>query len=141
MDKPIFLPLPPQGKPRMTRGDSWNPRKAVSDYWDWKHRLLDLWHPLEIPPPDTAHLVFLFKLPKSYSKKKKASLLWQPHEQKPDTDNCLKAFFDALFDDDKMVWDIRGTKLWSTQSGILIKPLETFELETEIKDKLCELAS
>lgn len=117
----------------MTRRDRWSPSQAVEKYWDWKDRLVLAWEELEIEPPTTAHIIFLFGFPKTYPKKKKAKLIWKPHEQKPDTDNCIKAFFDALMTDDKMVWDIRGTKLWANQSGILIKPLETFELNIEKK--------
>jgi len=57
-------------------------------------------------------------MPKSWSKKKKAEMLGQPHQQKPDIDNLLKALMDAVLPEDSHIYDIRATKYWGNVGGI-----------------------
>ena len=47
----------------------------------------------------------------------------KPHQSKPDIDNLIKAFLDALLDDDAHVWDIRATKVWGTDGSIEVRDL------------------
>ena len=49
-------------------------------------------------------------------------MIGQPHQQKPDADNLLKALQDAIFDDDCAIWNIQVTKLWSDKGSIEVTP-------------------
>lgn len=66
------------------------------------------------------HLYFLIPMPPSWSKKKRRDYHYFPHQQTPDIDNLVKAFLDAVMAEDKEVWDIRATKIWADQGGIII---------------------
>ena len=66
-------------------------------------------------------VIFYIEMPKSWSKKKRASMLNAPHQQKADLDNYAKAILDAIYDDDAHIHDIRITKLWATAGGIEIR--------------------
>ena len=69
------------------------------------------------------HILFLFKTPKSWTKKKRKAVLEQPyakHQQTPDIDNLYKAFADILFKNDAHIWDIRASKFWHTKDMIII---------------------
>jgi Holliday junction resolvase RusA-like endonuclease len=56
------------------------------------------------------------KMPKSWSKKKKAEMWGNPHTSKPDIDNLVKAVLDALngvaFCDDSQIYEITSRKIW-----------------------------
>lgn len=104
------------GKPRMTQRDMW--RKSAKKYWAWKAHIRAM--RVHVPECDV-HITFFISMPKSWSKKKKAERLGQPHQGKPDIDNLVKALLDAVYDDDKTVWDIRATKRWNGAGSIVIE--------------------
>ena len=63
---------------------------------------------------------FYFKIPKSYSKKRRQGILNftdNSYVKKPDLDNCLKIVMDALnkiaFDDDSQIIKMTGSKNYS----------------------------
>ncbi len=68
----------------------------------------------------------------SWSKKKTAEHIWQPHIQRPDADNIQKAILDGLnriaFADDAQVASIKCTKLWGSpaKTTVEIGPLRGF---------------
>jgi Holliday junction resolvase RusA-like endonuclease len=80
-------------------------------------------------------VIAYFAIPKSWSKKKAAAHLGQPHCQKPDGDNILKAVKDALnriaWADDGQVYDARVRKVWGwiDQTVIHVEGAESKELE------------
>ena len=53
----------------------------------------------------------------SWSKKKKKALVSQPHQQKPDVDNYVKAILDALAPEDGYIWTIKVEKFWTTENN------------------------
>lgn len=108
----------------MTKSDRWRKRPTVLAWFEWKDTLKHLWDQTGQDPPLCFHICFLFVPPESWPAKKKSQSLWQPHQAKPDADNCLKAFQDALMPEDKAVWDVRATKLWADREGILILPMD-----------------
>jgi Holliday junction resolvase RusA-like endonuclease len=60
-------------------------------------------------------------MPKSWSKKKRNELNGKPHTQRPDLDNLIKAFKDALCEDDSHVhtyYNMR--KIWGEDGKIII---------------------
>lgn len=58
-----------------------------------------------------------YKIPTSYTKKKKQECIGQPYQHKPDCDNIAKAILDALnlyaYRDDKQIVKISVEKLYS----------------------------
>lgn len=74
--------------------------------------------------PVTLDVVATFELPKSWSKKKRAALLGQPHTQKPDASNLAKNCEDALnevaYRDDAQVCETRCRKVWGERSGTVV---------------------
>lgn len=117
MSEPITLPLNPIPKPRMTRADRWKKRPATDRYWAFKDELNSLARGKLDPRFD---IEFHVPMPKSWSFKKQLEMNGQPHQQKPDIDNYLKAFMDALCEDDSYVYDVRAQKFWSVEGKIII---------------------
>lgn len=109
-----ICPLP---KPRMTQKDRWAKRPAVMRYRTFcdevRLKRLQL-------PSNGSHVTFVLPMPASWSKKKRAASAGQPHQQKPDVDNLMKALMDALYDDDSGVWDVRISKIWGESGCIRI---------------------
>lgn len=66
----------------------------------------------------------VFVPPASWSKKRRAMAIGEPHTQKPDGDNLLKAAKDALnriaWADDAQVHDARIVKRWGAESQTII---------------------
>ena len=113
----------PVSKPRQTLADKWRKRPCVLRYRAYADELrarLGGWN----VPASSWHLRFYMPMPKSWSKKKKAAMNEQPHQQKPDKDNLEKAFLDALCEDDSYVWDVRVSKYWSDRPRIEIEAKE-----------------
>ena len=71
-----------------------------------------------ITGPVRLTIIATFAPPASWSKSKTAALIWQPHTQRPDIDNCVKAVADGLnriaWADDGQVAEIVAKKLWGT---------------------------
>lgn len=115
MTKYEITPVP---KPRMTRSDKWKKRPCVMKYWAFKDEVrrygIELQH-------GGSHVTFVLPMPKSWSKKKKAEMDGKPHQSKPDLDNLKKSLLDAIFDEDKWVWDMRVTKVWGYSGEIWVK--------------------
>ncbi len=65
-------------------------------------------------------ITFVMPMPKSWSKRKRAEMVGQPHQQKPDLDNLIKALLDACYQDDCEVWDLRATKVWGEEGAISV---------------------
>lgn len=80
--------------------------------------------PAPIMGPVAVEVVATFAIPKSWSKKKAAEHMHQPHCQKPDGDNILKAVKDALnriaWADDGQVYDARVRKFWGETDQTVI---------------------
>ena len=68
-----------------------------------------------------------FGMPKSWSRKRKEAMLYEPHIQLPDLDNLVKSVLDGLnqtfgiWDDDKQVAAVTATKHWSEESSVLVR--------------------
>ena len=114
-----FYPIPTCPKPRMTRSDKWKKpaRPCVQRYRDFKDMVR--LQKVQINPGGDL-IVFLIKMPKSWSEKKKKAMNLQPHQVKPDKDNLEKALLDAVFGDDSHIWSNAPVKLWSREEGFII---------------------
>ena len=65
-------------------------------------------------------MIFVLPMPKSWSKKK-AAMNGQPHQQRPDTDNLVKAVLDAVHEEDSQIYHVDGLKFWGTEGAIIIQ--------------------
>ena len=111
----LITPCP---APRMTRSDKWKKRPCVLRYFAFRD---DVKLNKVTVEPYGSHVTFYLPMPKSWSKKKKSQKLNTLHQQKPDSDNLLKALLDSIFKDDAHIADIRVTKIWSDVGKISIK--------------------
>jgi len=119
--KRLIIPITPIPKPRMTAKSFWSkPAKRYFNYSDELKilvgdRVNDIdWEDLEID--------FILPMAKSWSKKKKAAHNGQPHKNRPDLDNLIKAIQDSLFEEDSHIWQYgRMRKIWGYIGGIEIK--------------------
>lgn len=118
-----IYPITGMGKPRQTQRDKWNPSPAVQ-----KYRLFaDTVRLYKIDIPDHGYkLTFVMPMPPSWSKKKRAAMDGQPHQQKPDKDNLEKALIDAArkggnVPDDKTIWNGEVTKIWGETGSVIIE--------------------
>ncbi len=119
----ITLNLTPVAKPRMTRSDKWKKRKATQKYWKYKDDLKMLcWVARWKPREDNLDITFVLPMPKSWSKKKKEMMDGQPHKSRPDLDNLIKAFKDALLEEDSHIHTYDGMKkVWGKKGQIILK--------------------
>lgn len=85
-------------------------------YWEYKDRLKLLWGDREVP--DKLNLIFVLPMPKSWSGKKRLAMKGQPCQSKPDIDNLVKGWMDALLDDDARIWSIQASKVWGETGSI-----------------------
>jgi Holliday junction resolvase RusA-like endonuclease len=114
----MIYDIVPCPAPRMTKSDKWKKRPCVLRYFDFKKQCKEKGITFE----NGQEITFVMPFKKTYSEKKKKSLLEQPHLQKPDIDNLLKALFDAIFEDDSHIYHISSIKkVWGYEGKIIIK--------------------
>ena len=121
----IRLNIAPCPKPRMTFSDRWKvgdkKRPAVAKYHYFRDQVKD-----KIKSYDNDlqfeifEIGFYIPMPKSWSKKKKSEMNGEPHQQRPDLDNYLKACKDSVYEEDSVVWKVTATKLWTDGTGHII---------------------
>lgn len=111
----------PIGKPRMTRSDRWRKRDCVRRYFAFKDELKNQARIANFTLGGRVVVEFHIPMPKSWSKKKRELMNGIPHQSKPDIDNCLKALFDSLLEDDSTIWAVTASKYWSEQGRIEIE--------------------
>ncbi len=121
MAKYVYYAVTPNTKPRATRKDKWSQRECIVKYRTYADEVRRLG---VVVPDGLHHLVFVMPMPKSWTKKKKAENLHQPHQATPDRDNMDKALLDAVFKHksggDQHVWDGRITKIWGETGALLV---------------------
>lgn len=80
--------------------------------------------------PLQAEMTFAFRVPKSYSKKKREACLKGeiPMTKRPDTDNCVKSVLDALvgacFEDDSSVVKVTAEKIYAEEPFVEVRIYE-----------------
>lgn len=112
------IEIDPIGKPRMTKADRWKGRECVERYWTYKDELK-----LRLPHyvlPQCLTVEFQLPMPDSWSEKRKQMLEGQPHQQKPDLDNLLKAWMDVFTESDAYVAEIHARKTWARTGAIIL---------------------
>ncbi|WP_407107289.1 RusA family crossover junction endodeoxyribonuclease [Rhodococcus aetherivorans] len=117
MRSSITVPIEPMGAVRVTQGSRWSPR--AKRYEEYKEAIrLHLAGKYQLGP--VVELEFHITVPKSWSKKRRAEQLGQPHQSKPDIDNLVKGFMDAFGYDDSHVHTITARKTWQESGAIRI---------------------
>ena len=112
--------VPPKTAPRMTRRDRWKKRPCVVRYFEYRDQLRAKAVEYGITLPNAFSVTFYMTMPKSWSKKKKAAHVGKPHQVKPDLDNVLKGFMDALRTEDARVYAVSASKVWSERPGVVL---------------------
>jgi len=118
----IKLFIRPIPKPRMTQRDKWAKRPIVVRYFEYKDSLRDQIEKNNIQLGVKLSLTFIIAVPKSKRKKGGAwrNMIGTPHQLKPDLDNLIKAFKDALYKDDSVVWKYGPMeKIWGETDAII----------------------
>jgi Holliday junction resolvase RusA-like endonuclease len=116
----IEFDIDPIAKPRMTSSDRWQKREVVQRYYAFKDELRLLARQKNYKIGNRLDISFILPIPKSKSEKEKEKLDSTPHLQKPDLDNLIKAFLDALLENDSKIWLIHAYKLWGKKGKIII---------------------
>jgi Holliday junction resolvase RusA-like endonuclease len=112
----MIINITPIGKPRITNQGRFSDK--AQNYYSWCDELK-----LKVrkyQPNGKLDVVFILPMPKSWSEKKKANSNTTPHTSRPDIDNLLKAFLDALCTNDSYVYDVHAVKLWGHEGRIII---------------------
>lgn len=115
MKHTIQIPVAPVAKPRMTRSDKWKKRPAVVKYFNFKD---DLRSQVKGSLDPKFSVIFFIPMPKSWSEKKRVAMFRLPHQQRPDIDNFLKSWMDAMCEDDSYIYDVRAQKYWAYEGSI-----------------------
>ena len=127
-----IIDVTPMGAVRMTKSDTWkldpnhaDPRKrqrdAVRRYFEYKNKVVSSCNECGYCLGETLDIIFYLPMPNSWSKKKKEAHQFKPHQSRPDIDNLLKAFMDALKKEDSDVWKVTAEKRYSYTGFIVIK--------------------
>jgi Holliday junction resolvase RusA-like endonuclease len=78
-----------------------------------------------IETPISFDMIFVIKMPKSWSLKKRAKFLNQPHTTRPDIDNLVKFIFDALnnvlYNDDAQIYKEEAQKMWGETGKTILE--------------------
>lgn len=122
-EKPDLITIQIEGRPiplqraRGTRSHFYDPQYIAK-----KNFALEVKSQFNKSPISEKIFIFLsfeFKIPESWSKKKKARMVNQPHAQTPDLSNLVKFTEDALngivWKDDALICSIHTCKKWSLQ--------------------------
>lgn len=117
----VVLDIAPVAKPRMTRRDKWKPSKAAQKYFDFANKIRAKAARERYAITLPLSITFVIEVPKSWSKKKKEKHIGELKDSRPDLDNYIKAFKDALCKEDSWVSHYgEMKKIWGTESKIII---------------------
>lgn len=115
----MIYDITPVPKPRMTRRDKFKPSESAKRYFifanECKLKKVKL-------PQENAGVYFYIPMPNSWSDKKKDEMVGNPHKQRPDLSNLLKALEDAVYGDDSVIWSYSTVeKRWAHVGSIEIR--------------------
>ena len=111
----ITINVAPCSKPRMTRADKWKKRQCVRKFFAFRDAIKQ--SSVHNNALESFDIEFHIPMPKSWSKKKKELHNGNPHKQRPDLDNYIKAWCDSVFEEDSVVWRFKASKRWTDKEG------------------------
>jgi Holliday junction resolvase RusA-like endonuclease len=109
-----IVPMDAMGKPRprvTSRGTYHTDR-----YTRWRAEFEHHFGPMTVEPPWALRAVVVRRMPKSWSKKKRAEMDGTPCQTTPDADNAAGAIMDVLFGQDNSVVFLEVIKLWGEEA-------------------------
>jgi len=112
--------ITPLAAPRMTKSDKWAKRECVNRYFAFRNELYALAYNEKYKLENIVNIIFVMPYPASWSEKKKLENYLTPVIVKPDIDNLIKSFLDALKPKDQEVWRISAMKIYGETGCILI---------------------
>ena len=122
MGKNVIFEIEPKAKPRMVRSDKWKKRDIVMAYWEWKDWLNTHAKIFNYEVEPILSIRFEMRMPKYWSNKKRERMNGKPCQKRPDLDNLIKAFKDALCKEDSFVWKYENMeKVWAYEGRIIVK--------------------
>lgn len=110
-------------RPRVTRNGTYTSRRSKQG-GATQAALLSPHAPREqLAGPLSVSLSYVLQIPASWSNKKQAAHMWQPHTSKPDADNLAKTSLDAItrlgwWADDSQVARLVVSKRWGDEAGV-----------------------
>tara|TARA_Y100000310_G_C20522036_1_gene734157 strand:+ start:694 stop:1056 length:363 start_codon:yes stop_codon:yes gene_type:complete len=111
----------PIAKPRMTQRDRWAKREPVLRYQAYAQELKLKTARINLDP-HCLSLTFILPMASSWSNGKKVLMEGLPHLQKPDLSNLVKAYEDALWQNDSGIYKyINVAKYWGYKGKIIIR--------------------
>lgn len=113
-----ILPITPQPAPRLVSSDKWKKRPVAIRYFQYKKEIQKLL--TKLPCETELFLLFLMPIPKSWSIEKRKVMLYKKHQNRPDTDNMIKALKDALLSEDAHIYLECNAKIWANQGAIIL---------------------
>ena len=116
----VEILINPVPKPRQTRSDTWKKRPCVIRYRDFADKIRARCEEVNFKLPKIVVIKFYIAMPKSWSKKSKAMMNGNWHQQKPDIDNLIKSVLDALCEDDSFVCHVTALKKWAMNGKLVI---------------------
>lgn len=99
----FIFEIDPVAKPRMSQRDKFAPSKAARKYFKFASKLRAMAGLKRYQITLPLSITFIAPMPKSWSEKKKKRLNGELKPTKPDLDNYIKAFKDALAKNDEWV--------------------------------------
>lgn len=127
----------PKGRPRHGKGFTYTPAKTVQAEAAIARRAREFFTEPLVGPVHV-DIVCAFKPAKSWSKKKTAEHLGEPHIQRPDHDNLSKLVCDALngiaYHDDSQVAKATVEKVWASTERTIISIYPIRETWKQVAD-------
>lgn len=118
---PLFVfDIVPIPAPRLVHSDKWKKRPIAIRYFEYKERIKALALELGYELTPVLNILFIMPMPRTWTYKKKESLVNMPHQQTPDIDNLIKGTMDSMITQDNFVWSINASKIWGERGCIII---------------------
>ena len=120
--KTISVAMAPfaKARPRVTSNGTFMPDKYMTARRMLQVLYMEQGGKLNVEGMVYLRLGFVFAMPKSWSKKRKAATIGKWCLKKPDLDNCMGAVMDAILDNDSHVAYLIGWKEWGYEDCISV---------------------
>jgi len=106
----------------MTQSDKWKKRPCVVRYFNYANELREYCKRANITLSERLSVTFVLPMAASWSDKKRREFDGKYHKSRPDLDNLLKAFQDALCDEDSHISHyVDVKKIWGVEGKIILE--------------------